>query len=107
MTDRPAGPATLEATERTAVRRHRDRGVYEVAAINAILDEGMVAHVAVAVDGVPWMIPTAYGRDGDRLYLHGAAGNHVLKVAAAGGDVCVTVSLPTCSRWPPPVGTCA
>ena len=30
------------------------------------------------------MIPTAYGRDGDRLLLHGAAANHVLKAAAAG-----------------------
>jgi nitroimidazol reductase NimA-like FMN-containing flavoprotein (pyridoxamine 5'-phosphate oxidase superfamily) len=83
----------LEPTDRTRVRRHRDRADYERAAIDAILDEGMICHVAVSVDGVPWMIPTAYGRDGDDLYLHGAAGNHILKAAAAGGDIVVTVSL--------------
>ncbi len=39
------------------------------------------------------MIPTAYGRDGDRLLLHGAAANHVLKAAAAGAELTVTVTL--------------
>ncbi|HLH47312.1 MAG TPA: pyridoxamine 5'-phosphate oxidase family protein [Acidimicrobiales bacterium] len=83
----------VEPTTRTTVRRHRDRGRYERETIYAILDEGMVCHVAACVDGVPWMIPTAYGRDGDTLYLHGAAGNHLLKAAAEGGDVCVVVTL--------------
>lgn len=83
----------VEPTARTQVRRHRERGTYERAQIDAILDEGMIAHVAVNVDGTPWMIPTAYGRDGDTLYLHGAAGNHLLKAAGSGGDIVVTVSL--------------
>jgi nitroimidazol reductase NimA-like FMN-containing flavoprotein (pyridoxamine 5'-phosphate oxidase superfamily) len=83
----------LQPTARTNVRRHRDRAAYERDTVNAILDEGMICHVAASVDGVPWMIPTAYGRDGDVLYLHGAAGNHLLKVAAAGGDIVVAVSL--------------
>ena len=39
------------------------------------------------------MIPTAYGRDGDRLLLHGAAANHVLKAAAGGAELTVTVTL--------------
>jgi nitroimidazol reductase NimA-like FMN-containing flavoprotein (pyridoxamine 5'-phosphate oxidase superfamily) len=39
------------------------------------------------------MIPTAYGRDGDRLLLHGAAANHVLRAAAAGTEMTVTVTL--------------
>ncbi len=86
-------PTQVEPTERTQVRRHRERGTYERAEIDGILDEGMIAHVAVTVDGSPWMIPTAYGRDGDVLYLHGAAGNHLLKAATGGGDIVVTVSL--------------
>jgi nitroimidazol reductase NimA-like FMN-containing flavoprotein (pyridoxamine 5'-phosphate oxidase superfamily) len=83
----------LEPTARTNVRRHRERADYQREVVNAILDEGMICHVAASVDGVPWMIPTAYGRDGEDLYLHGAAGNHLLKVAATGGDIVVTVSL--------------
>jgi nitroimidazol reductase NimA-like FMN-containing flavoprotein (pyridoxamine 5'-phosphate oxidase superfamily) len=83
----------IEPTARTNVRRHRDRAAYEREQINAILDEGIICHVACSVDGVPWMIPTAYGRDGDVLYLHGAAGNHLLKTASEGGDIVVAVSL--------------
>jgi nitroimidazol reductase NimA-like FMN-containing flavoprotein (pyridoxamine 5'-phosphate oxidase superfamily) len=78
---------------RTQVRRHRERGAYEREQIEAILDEGMVCHVACTVDGQAWMLPTAYGRDGDVLYLHGAAGNHLLKAAADGQDIVVAVTL--------------
>lgn len=80
-------------TDRTAVRRRRDRGEYDRAAVYAILDEGFVCHVACAVGGTVWMIPTAYGRDGDRLLLHGAAANNVLKAAADGAELTVTVTL--------------
>jgi nitroimidazol reductase NimA-like FMN-containing flavoprotein (pyridoxamine 5'-phosphate oxidase superfamily) len=86
-------PPMIEPTARTTVRRHRDRAAFERERINAILDEGMICHVACCVDGVPWMIPTAYGRDGDVLYLHGAAGNHLLKTASEGGVIVVAVSL--------------
>lgn len=83
----------LKATARTQVRRHRERASYQRETVNAILDEAMICHVAASVDGHPWMIPTAYGRDGDSLYLHGAAGNHMLEMAADGGDIVVAVSL--------------
>jgi uncharacterized protein len=80
-------------TPRTAVRRHRERAQYDREAVHAILDEGFICHVACAVEGTVWMIPTAYGRSGDRLFLHGAAGNHVLKAAAGGAELTVTVTL--------------
>jgi nitroimidazol reductase NimA-like FMN-containing flavoprotein (pyridoxamine 5'-phosphate oxidase superfamily) len=80
-------------TGRTTVRRHRDRGQYDRDAVYEILDEGFVCHVACAVGGTVWMIPTAYGRDGDRLLLHGAAANNVLKAAAGGAELTVTVTL--------------
>lgn len=83
----------VEPTARTTVRRHRERGSYDRAVIDAILDEGFICHAAVAIGGTVSMIPTAYGRDGDRLLLHGAAANHVLKAAAGGAELTVTVSL--------------
>ena len=83
----------LEPTDRTRVRRLRERGDYDRATIDAILDEAFVCHAACSVDGTVWMIPTAYGRDGDRLLLHGAAANHVLRAAAAGAELTVTVTL--------------
>lgn len=83
----------LIPTDRTQVRRLRDRGVYDIDTIHEILDEGMVCHVGFAVDGRPWVIPTAYVRIGDALYVHGANANHALKSVADGAPACVTVTL--------------
>jgi len=77
---------------RTALRRHKERALGDRAAVDAILDEGMICHLACAEGGQPWMLPTAYGRDRDHLYLHGAAGNHLLRTAA-GAEVVVAVTL--------------
>jgi nitroimidazol reductase NimA-like FMN-containing flavoprotein (pyridoxamine 5'-phosphate oxidase superfamily) len=83
----------LSRTDRTTVRRKADRGRYDWATITAILDEGLVAHVGFAVDGQPCVIPMAYARIDDALYLHGATGNHMLRTLASGVEVCATVTL--------------
>jgi hypothetical protein len=75
------------------VRRLRERGRYDRAAVHAILDEGFVCHVGFAGARGPVVIPTAYARDGDDLYLHGAAGNAALAALRTGSPVCVTVTL--------------
>jgi len=92
-TARTGPEAAFLPTARTTVRRHRERGRYDRELVYAILDEGFICHAACQVDGTVWMIPTAYARDGDRLLLHGAAANHVLKAAAAGAELTVTVTL--------------
>lgn len=51
----------------------------------------MICHLGVIVDGAPRVVPTAYGRDGDTLYLHGSTGARSL-AEAAGREVCVTVT---------------
>ena len=80
-------------TERIRVKRHPERAVYNHAEIYAILDEGYVCHVAFVVDQQPHLIPTAYGRSGNQLYIHGSAASHMLRSLAQGIDVCVTVTL--------------
>jgi nitroimidazol reductase NimA-like FMN-containing flavoprotein (pyridoxamine 5'-phosphate oxidase superfamily) len=85
--------APLPMTDRTRVRRLPARGVFDRAAIYAILDEAFVCHVAFAVDGQPYAIPTGYARLDDALYLHGAAASRMVRQLAAGVDVCVTVTL--------------
>jgi hypothetical protein len=92
--DPPASDAerARPASGRVQVRRLPERGRYERDCINAILDEGLVCHVGTVGPDGPVVIPTAYGRDGDRLYLHGAPANAMLR-AAGTGQVCVTVTL--------------
>ncbi len=79
-------------TRLTTVRRNAKRGVYNRAVIDAILDEGLVCHVAFVHEGKPCLIPTAYAREGRWLYLHGARKNRMLQ-AICGQAACITVTL--------------
>ncbi|MDE0652928.1 MAG: pyridoxamine 5'-phosphate oxidase family protein [bacterium] len=56
-----------------------------------ILDAGLIAHVGVTTPDGPLVLPMAYGRDEERLYLHGAAANHLLGTGE-GEEICVTVT---------------
>lgn len=80
-------------SRRTRVRRQPQRGHYDRALIYAILDEGFVCHVGVDNEEGPIVIPTAYARIGDRLYLHGAVGNALLQSMSNGTRTCITVTL--------------
>jgi uncharacterized protein len=80
-------------TTRTTVRRHPERGDYDRATIDAILDEALICHVGFVVDGQPFVIPTIHARDGDVLYLHGSPGSRMLRNLKGGVDLCVTVTL--------------
>src|ERR671934_333094 len=78
-------------TERTTVRRLPERAAYDRQTVHAILDEGFVCHVAFAIDGQPYALPTGYARVGEMLYLHGSSGSRL--GLRPGLDVCVTVTL--------------
>jgi uncharacterized protein len=80
-------------TARTRVVREAHRGIYERAAAYEILDEGFICHVGFVVDGQPFVIPTAYGRTGDNLYIHGSAASRMLRNLDKGIAVCITVTL--------------
>ena len=67
--------------------------MFDRAAINSILDEGLFCHVAFVEAGRPVVIPTLYARDGDVVYLHGSRASRMLRALAAGVDVCLTVTL--------------
>ncbi|HVM07881.1 MAG TPA: pyridoxamine 5'-phosphate oxidase family protein [Acidimicrobiales bacterium] len=80
-------------TPRTTHRRKKARGTHGVSSVHDILDEGFVCHLGFVHDGSPYVFPTSYAREGDVLYLHGAAANFALRTLAAGAEVCVTVTL--------------
>jgi uncharacterized protein len=81
----------LSSTPRTALRRHRERGRTDRDDLYAVLDAGLICHLGVIANGVPRVLPTGYGRDGDTLYLHGSSANSTF-MAGAGQQVCVTVT---------------
>jgi hypothetical protein len=86
----PAPPAS----ERTTLHRYAHRAAYDRETIDAILDEGLVCHVGLHDDrGFPVVVPLAYGRDGDVVYLHGSAASRLFRGARAPEvEICMTVT---------------
>jgi nitroimidazol reductase NimA-like FMN-containing flavoprotein (pyridoxamine 5'-phosphate oxidase superfamily) len=81
------------STERTRVRRIPEKAVADRDVLNAVLDAGLVAHVAVVDDGRPYVVPVAYARDGDRVLFHGSTGSRLFRGLADGAPTCLTVTL--------------
>lgn len=88
MTTHPSHPPT----DRAIVRRNAKRAAYDREVVHAILDEGLVAHVGFVADGQPFVIPMAYARVGETLYLHGAAAGRLMRALAGGVEACLTVT---------------
>jgi len=80
----------LSGTERTRHRRLREQGRAERSELFAVLAAGLVAHLGVINDGWPMVVPTSYGFDDSRLYLHGSVASVSLR---ADSPVCVTITV--------------
>jgi hypothetical protein len=63
----------MNLTNRTELHRIPVRGSRAWETINPIFDAGFLAHVGFCINGQPFVIPTLYGRDAEKLYLHGSA----------------------------------
>lgn len=79
-------------SDRVRIRRNPVRGVYDRAAIDAVLDSDLICHVAWVESAEPRMIPTLYFREEDFIYLHGNRQSAALRAIGAGGLACVTVT---------------
>jgi uncharacterized protein len=75
------------------VRRLPEKAVTDVDVLHAVLDAGLVAHVAVVDDGQPYVIPVAYARRGNDVLFHGSTGSRLFRLLADGRPTCLTVTL--------------
>lgn len=66
-----------------SVRRLPEYQVFDRAALHAIVDEALIAHVGVVRDGRPVVLPFAVARDGEFLLMHGSTGGGVLRIGAS------------------------
>jgi uncharacterized protein len=80
-------------TERSKVRRHPERAKYDCELVHAILDQAFVCSVGFVVDGQPYVVPTNYVRDGERLLLHGSIASRLMTTLASGAPFCLSVTL--------------
>ena len=83
----------MNPTRRSELRRIPNRGSHDWETIGQILDTGFLAHVGFCVNDQPFVIPTLYGREGEKLYLHGSSASRMLRELETGIRMCVTVTL--------------
>lgn len=75
------------------IRRLPDRQTTDRFALDDLLDTELVGHLAVAVDGVPVIVPMGYARVGDHVLLHGSTGGgFALRAASARLPVAFSVT---------------
>ncbi|MEY5048644.1 MAG: hypothetical protein RLZZ175_2003 [Bacteroidota bacterium] len=74
------------------VVRGANRAVNNEASVFEILDAGFLCHVSFQHQGQTMMIPTAYGRDGEFVYLHGSTKNFMLNQILDGQTICIGVT---------------
>jgi nitroimidazol reductase NimA-like FMN-containing flavoprotein (pyridoxamine 5'-phosphate oxidase superfamily) len=83
---------SFATTERNRVRRHPERAHYDRDTVHAILDAALMCHVGYVIDGRPYVTPTLFWRDGERLYWHGSSASRMLRAQRERLPVCLTVS---------------
>lgn len=82
------------STPRTKIKRVPYRSVSDPKIRNEILDQAVLAHVAITDDsGQPFVLPMAFARDGERLLLHGSTKSRLMRSLAAGTLACVEVTI--------------
>jgi len=75
------------------VRQVRRKARYDRESVHAILDAGLVAHVAFVQEDAPVVVPMLYGRLGETLFLHGARKARVIRLLERTDRACLNVTL--------------
>lgn len=78
--------------ELNKVMRGPKRANYDVSMINQILDDAFLCNVGYVWQGKAIVIPTAYGRQGDKVYIHGSLKNRMMLGLLEAGEACLSVT---------------
>ncbi len=79
-------------SELNKVKRGPNRASYNVETINTILDDGFLCNVGYVWEGKAIVIPMAYGRYKDKIYLHGSLKNRMFLSLLQAGEACISVT---------------
>ena len=82
-----------EVSKQNKVRQLREKAAYDQETVHAVLDSGLMAHVAFVQDGQPVVVPMLYGRDGETIYLHGARKARIIRLLEGSNKACINVTL--------------
>ena len=83
----------MDKTERSKIKRAPKRGHYDEETIFKVLDAGQICHVGFIHKDRPVVIPTIYGRSGNKLFIHGATVSRLIVELEKGIDISLSVAL--------------
>ena len=78
-------------TDLTRLTRKPDRADSSRDLLDALLYDVLVGTLSSVQDGEPWAVPIFFGRDGDRVILHGSSGAGMLRHLKLGAPVVFSV----------------
>jgi nitroimidazol reductase NimA-like FMN-containing flavoprotein (pyridoxamine 5'-phosphate oxidase superfamily) len=76
----------------TQLKRLPERGSKDFDLACSIIDEARICHAGITLDGQPYVIPMALGRNGSDLLLHGSVVSRLMSNLCEGLPCCVTVT---------------
>lgn len=82
----------FEKNNKNKIVRGAKRATYDKQQVFDILDAGCICHISFVINGEPFMIPTAYGRDGEYVYVHGSVKSRTMNAMTQGVPVCMAVT---------------
>lgn len=83
----------LSNTNRTEIKKGVHKAVSDVNKLHAIIDESLIAHVAITNESGPVVIPMLAWRVDDCVYIHGANNSRLLRSLKQGVQTCLTFTL--------------
>ncbi|EGQ9177206.1 pyridoxamine 5'-phosphate oxidase family protein [Vibrio alginolyticus] len=83
----------LSNTNRTEVKKGAHKAVSDVSKLHAIIDESLIAHIAITNESGPVVIPMLAWRVDDYVYIHGANNSRLLRSLKQGVQTCLTFTL--------------
>lgn len=73
-------------TPNSKIKRNPQFGTYDTAVIHALIDSTPYCHICAQVKSRPYIQATVHWREADRLYVHGATKNKMVKAIVAGAE---------------------
>lgn len=83
----------LSDTKRTKIKKGNHKAVFDTQALYDIIDEALIAHIAINDDNHPVVIPMLAWRLDNKVYIHGAKNSRLIKALKSGKPTCLTFTL--------------
>ncbi|KAA1243444.1 pyridoxamine 5'-phosphate oxidase family protein [Aquimarina sp. RZ0] len=84
--------SAYQVNDLNKVIRGSKRATYNKEEINTILDAAFLCHIGYVFENRAIVIPTAYGREGDTIYIHGSLKNRMMTSLLETGEISISIT---------------